>query len=694
MQDEIFDALRRNDAAGALALAEVAVAASPDAAQPLLWLAMAQRASGQPQAAVATIDRAITLAPEDAGLHFHRAGLLLGQRDVAAAESALSATLALDPNQFPAYIVQAQLALGRGDLDEAERLQRLATRLEPEHAWTQTIAGMLALRRGRTEEALSRLSKASQQRPDDAQVLHAYGLALLAGGHLAFAEQAFERLHALAPGELALRPLLAQIRERQGRPGDALDTLRPLLDDATATGTATAGLLRYAARMALIAGREHEALDWLKRVLATTREDPQTLAMALEAWRRTDKLAEARDVLDAALAQAPDSAATWRARLACERVGDPAADSLIARWQAAMPDHLAALEALMQQQVAQGQRDASGRTAEAILAQAPDHAQAEQHHVGVLLARDPAAAVAWGRARVAAAGDEAARLRRRGWLALVQDRAGDVGGALQTWRSLHSDFADQCLPLLERGPAHPPLPPLAAADPDAPAVAFLHGLPGACVEQLAGVLRATLPAFRADRFGATPPDDLLQAHPTARRLGAGELAPADVADRWRDRLPARGVADGKVLDWLSWWDNALLAVLRTQLPHARLLVALRDPRDMLLHWLAFGSATAFRLDDLDAAADWLAQGLEHVASLQDEALFPHALLRLDAAAGDQPALTALASSALQTQLPMPSAQAFEPSCFPAGHWRRYAEVLAGPFARLAPVAQRLGYPES
>ena len=32
--------------------------------------------------------------------------------------------------------------------------------------------------------------------------------------------------------------------------------------------------------------------------------------------------------------------------------------------------------------------------------------------------------------------------------------------------------------------------------------------------------------------------------------------------------------------------------------------------------------------------------------------------------------------------------------FPAGHWRQYAQALAGPFATLTPVAVRLGYPEA
>src|SRR3546814_16678067 len=78
---------------------------------------MALRASGDSDAALVSIDRAIALAPEDAELHSHRAGYLVGGRQLEAAQAALSQTVELDPNQFGAYVLQAQLALGRGDVE-------------------------------------------------------------------------------------------------------------------------------------------------------------------------------------------------------------------------------------------------------------------------------------------------------------------------------------------------------------------------------------------------------------------------------------------------------------------------------------------------------------------------------------------------------------------------------------------------
>ena len=144
MYDPILDALRRGAVTEALTAAEALVAERPDDAQALRWLSTAQMQGGQPDAALATIDRAIALAPENADLHLARAGVLVGSRRNEDAQAALSQATVLDPNQFTAYMIQGQLALGRGDLGEAERLSRLAARVAPEHPQLAAIDGMLA----------------------------------------------------------------------------------------------------------------------------------------------------------------------------------------------------------------------------------------------------------------------------------------------------------------------------------------------------------------------------------------------------------------------------------------------------------------------------------------------------------------------------------------------------------------------
>jgi hypothetical protein len=223
-------------------------------------------------------------------------------------------------------------------------------------------------------------------------------------------------------------------------------------------------------------------------------------------------------------------------------------------------------------------------------------------------------------------------------------------------------------------------------------VAFLAGAPGSGIERLAAVLAGTVPAFRSDRFDAgRAPDDLLQNFHVAARLAGGELDAATLAQDWRAHLPARGVANGEVIDWLLWWDNALLPMLRTQLPQANVLIALRDPRDMLLDWLAHGAPAPLAMGSPTVAAQWLATLLNQLAALHEQDLFPHRLLRMDAAMDDAQALSALVGTALGLELPVAPVGALGPRRFPAGHWRGYAEALAEPFRLLTPVARRLGY---
>jgi hypothetical protein len=222
-------------------------------------------------------------------------------------------------------------------------------------------------------------------------------------------------------------------------------------------------------------------------------------------------------------------------------------------------------------------------------------------------------------------------------------------------------------------------------------VVLLWGAPGSGVERVAAVFDNGGDLLSADRFGPTPPQDRLQNYDTVAALDAGTLDPAQLVAEWGAQRPARGYREGHIIDWLVWWDNALLLALRPFLPEATLLIALRDPRDMLLDWLAFGAPAPFALASPQSAAGWLAMVLDQVATLHEQDLFPHRLLRLDDSINDPGAVAAGLNIALEIDMPAPAS--FGQAHFPSGHWRDYADALAVPFAMLTPVAKRLGYPE-
>lgn len=694
MQDPEFaagirDALSRGASAEALAAARAAATAHPDDAQAHRLLAAAQRATGEHVQALASLDRAIALAPDEADAHFERAGLLLGDRQLDDAQAALARSIGLDPNLFGAYVLQAQLALGRGDLDEAERQRRLAARIAPEHPHLVAIEGMLVLRRGDAARAQVLLATALLRTPGDPQLGYALGFAYMALGHLAFAEQVFRNVLAQTPDAQNLHALIADLLRQQGRPAEAVQEIAPLLADPA---HATPGLRRIAGELELAAGHPERALPWLRDAFAAQPQDRRTLLALVEAWRLLGAVEEAHATLDAALATAPQISDLWQARLAFEPVGHDSAHALVARWLLALPDALPALEARMALQDMAGDNAAAEATAQRIVAVEPGRSSGERRLLEGLLQRDAAAAVVHVEGLLARAPSQESRRLMQGWLGVAQDRAGHAAAAVATWSRLHADVVPQRLPLWQPSGARNRWPELAAAAPDAASVGFLWGAPGSAVERVAAVLSGGLPAFRSDRFSPDPPRDGLQQFHTIAALEHGAGDAEALAAQWRAGLPERGINDGQIVDWLPYWDNALLLALRPQLPGALLLIALRDPRDMLLDWLAFGtSLPPLAMASPVAAATWLAQVLDQLATLHEQELLAHRLLRLDDVLEDPQALADAVSAAIETPLPVPPATALGPQRFAAGHWRAYADALAEPFAVLSPAARRLGY---
>ena len=688
MYETILQALRSGDAAAAVTAAQDAVTANPQDATAQRLLATALRAAGDRDAAVAAIEHAIELAPDDAELHLVHAGLLLDEHQIDEAQAALARTIGLDPNQFPAYIVQGQLAIARGDLDEAERVARVAARIAPEHPHVATILGGVAMRRGDADGALATLARAAERAPEDQQVRHALGFAYMAKGHFAFAEQAFRSLLESRPESRATRVLVADLARRQGRAADAADLLSPLLE-----GEPTAALLRTAGMLEYDAGRAERARELLRRAFDLAPTDRGNIGPLVEVWRRENQVDEARSVLDAALEAHPGEPALWHARLVFEPFAGDEARAVVARWLQAMPDTLPPLMAQWAIEDAVGATEQADAIARRITELEPGHTGAELRVVESLLRSDPDAAITHLDTLIVRAPDPNVKRGLRQLLGRAYDAAGQHDAAVATWAELHAEVNDQRLPYPPVSPSRSDWPELAPLPEDAKAVLLLWGAPGSLVERVAGTFQFSGAPLLTDRLGANPPNDFLQRYPTIEQLAAGDddaQAEALVA-QWREQLPARGLQDGNVFDWLLWWDNALLTALRPHMPDAVLMVALRDPRDMLLDWLAFGAPVPYQLESPVAGARWLAQVLGQVAYLHEQDLFPHRLVKLDAIGENPEGIAQALANALGNEVRIPPASALQPAHFAADHWRTYAEPLAEAFALLTPVAKRLGY---
>lgn len=689
MYDNIIDALRRKATAEALAAAHALVAAHPDDPLSHRWLAASLQQNGDADAALASIERAIALSPDNADLHVARAGLLLGKREVAEARTALAHATELNPNQLGSYLMQAQLALGRGDLGEAQRLHGLAMKVAPDFPPLAAIEGMLELQRGNSDQALRLITGGLQQAPMDEQLRYALGFVHMQKGHLAFAEQAFRSLLESNPLANSLRSLIADLVLKQGRPDEAAELIAPLLEDSA---TATPGMQRFVAQMHLASGRPERAMPLLRSALAAAPNDRATLELLVRIWRQSGEPEAGRNALDAALATTTDAPNLWIARLALEPSGSPLELSLANRWVAAMPDSLQALEAQLEAYAAANQAERAEAVARRIVALSPGHSAAQGYVFNTLLARDPQAAVAHARALLEQSRSEQSRQLLLAWLGLAQDRAGDHAGAVVTWEARSRSMAPALLPPHRLSSPYLEMPELGTIAPGTSRPLFLWGGPGSGAERVATILAAAGAPLLTDRFRPDWAGDLIQRFDSIEALTSGDLAPEVMVSSWRGNLPDRGISDGKAIDWLVWWDNSFLKAFRPYLADGVLLVALRDPRDMLLHWLAFGAHSRIALPSANDGARWLSEMLGQIALIVEDRLYPNLLVRLDGIENDPVALaTALGKILGASDLKAPASAG--PAYLASGQWRQYQAALAEPFARLTQVAVRLGYPQ-
>jgi len=697
MLDTVLSALRGGDYAAAAEAARAVIAAEPERAEAHHLLSLSLRQLGDRSGAEAALEQALVLAPERAALHVSRAMLAAQRADFPGARSAFGAALQHDPNQLMAYLGLAELALAAGDTAQAEEHLRYAERVNDEHPHVEVMRAQVLLARGQSEAAVKLLTGTAQRMPEDPMVLGALGLAFLAQRHYAFAEQTLRRALERQPQAQQLRFALCHALLAQGRRDEAADAVEALI----AARPNDPRALTLQGQIAAERGQLEIAIASLGTSLRLHPAQPHALDALLGCWLQRGEAAAAVEFIEALLAAQPRHDFAWNALVALQRSDVAAADAAAARWRQARPDSAAAAE--IAAQTAEAVRDftRADAAAEAAVALHPAAIGAQ-----LVLARSAIRAGAGERAvarlqpHYEAATSTQLRRLLAAWLGRASDAAGRCEEAIGFWCAAHAD-AGANVPL----PPFEPVPPLTlavSAAPSAPAgeaPVLLWGAPGSGVDGVAALLAGQgQRALLTDRFGPNPRLDALQELGLNRRRDADAHAVADAfVQRWQEGLAGYGLAPAQVIDWLPLFDAQWLPVLQRGLPQARLLLALADPRDMLLNWLAFGSPEGLPAADPLAAAQWLARVLEHSAAALEQSALPVLALRAEQLAG-APAQAAADVAAFLALDPPPALDRLQqqqtgagdlPNRLPAGSWRRYERVLNEPFALLAPIARRL-----
>ena len=704
MLDTVLSALRGGDFAAAETAARAWLAQQPDNAQAHHLLGVSLQSLGDTNGADAAFAQAAALAPERAEFHVARALLAMQRRDTAAARAGLDHAIAQDPNQLVAYLSLAQLALAGNDAAEAERQLRLAERINPDHPHVLALRGQLLLTQGQGDAALTTLGQAVQQAPDDAMVQGMLGLALLTLGRFGFAEQALRNALALQPSATALRHALLRALLAQNRVAEAGDEVAALLRDTPNDAAA----LALQGQLALARGDRALARDGFERSLQA-RPHIGVLQALQRLLQESGASYELAATVESVLARHPGFDPGWAALLALARGDGVRSAALAERWYIASPS-VPATELLAQVSEAGGDHARAAELAQSVVARDASRASAQ-----IVLARsalrsgDAAAAVARLQPLAEQTRDPAGRRALLGWLGMALDRNGQFDAAAAAWQEgqrlapaavplpagANAGLVDKALArAVSIGNAHAPA--------DTGATTLLWGAPGSSPEIAASLLRgASELHLTSDRFSPAPRQDGF-AQPDAIDLFPATLEGAadEFVAAWRAGLSGIGVTPANAVDWLPHLDSRVLPMLRAAAPGTRLIVVLRDPRDMLLNWLAFGAPQRYGCGDAVAAARWLAEALGTLAMLREQALLP--LLELGGGVADGKLSLGADEIASFLQLAQsPDTAAAQrlrngplglPTAFPDGHWRGYRAALADAFAPLHGIAARLGYP--
>ncbi len=670
MLDRIHAALRESDFAAALASARELVAAEPRNAAAWHLLGIATMALGQRAEAREALDRALALDPEQGAYHATRAALDLSEGKPT---DGLREALALNPNTLSAYLLQVHAALAHGDLPEARRRLRLAQRVESGHPLVAMAEGHVAQASGDPDLALRCYTAAATVQPNMSSAQLALGLAYLQRQTWAFAEQALSNALRLDPSRprVALRGLVEAQRRQDDREG-ALKSLDELVERFPAELDAIG--LRVELR--LQNDDRAGALDDLGKVL-----DQQPLHMS--SLRRLAALLigegrapEALVRIEKALASAPIDHDVWALRMQLAGALGESPLDVAKRWHAADPDSADCMDLLAEYHRSRGDFAEATAWAERALAVNPRLFNSNMIMLQDLQARDLELALVRADRLLVQEPDIERQRHVLAWAGVTLDQAGRYAEAALCWKNMLQRVSRQ-------SPRVPP-PAVAPAEnvPEGSITATLVWTPvGVRAEAVLTAakqqLGPRLDLARANRVAAGDGFGLVRFPPGDPRAGS--------AERWTQAVTAAGLDPATVVDWLPHLDPYTLAALRG----ARVLCLLADPRDALLNWFVFGSLQNYLPSpDPLAAADWLARSLDAVIDHRDANPDRVVFVRLD---GDVAEASAAIEQALELPEPLPALHG-RGAQLPAGHWRHYREAFEEAFARLAPVAVRLGYP--
>ncbi|MAT91292.1 MAG: PEP-CTERM system TPR-repeat protein PrsT [Halioglobus sp.] len=241
---------------------DMALEIEPDSPRAHLARAQLDLNMGESDKALQSLQTMVEQDPDNAGAWRLRGDLHAARNEVEAAGEAYDQALQLDQRDQGTRRKRAFLALQAGDLKTAGASARKLLQASPKDPVGNFIQGIVDLQAGRYEQAEMRLTRAEplvETYPIQAFFL---GTALMANGKTAMAAAQASRFHALDPGNVRGRKLLATIRLQESAYREVEELMAPVLREFPED----TGALRLMANALLRQGRTEEGIGMLARV--------------------------------------------------------------------------------------------------------------------------------------------------------------------------------------------------------------------------------------------------------------------------------------------------------------------------------------------------------------------------------------------------------------------------------------------
>lgn len=673
---------------------------APDDAQALNAFAVVLARKGDLLGARSCFKRAIEAAPEEPSYLVNYGLLLAQQGDTLRATEFLERAAAIDPNWSAAHAQLGEVALASGQMDVAEQRFRTALRADPDDGPALVGLAQVQLARRDIDGALASAQQAMARMSGDARAQAVLGMVMMAKEHHAFARQALENAVRIEPGNDRYRRLLARARLAAADPQAALESVLSLTDFTSED----APILRHLADALLQTRREAEVVRLVDHVLPRLPADVPLVHAGAEARVRLGRI-DAAIALLAAHGGPEAHASLWSHRLALlGRTGRHAEALELAReWSAAQPHSGEAQAELATALERHGHHAEARQAALAALAIDPRHGKA----LCLAAAYEIAAGASEGKVAELAALDltlpPPVAATRHFLLGLAADRAGDAAEAVRHWQDTQAALPPARIPALA-DPLGPPreLPLPLAVDAEHPPVVFVPNIPGSGVEiLLRSLLKSDALAVLGDRLlPGGRNDGLSPEHRPLIEQGLGESTLLMFRRRYwkalgRVRQPAASKVLVDVLPALEWLHYAALSGAIAQ---GRVLAFVRDPRDALLHWLAYGTVPPRSIGKIELAANYLLRQYQHIDRMRSSAGLAVTIVRGEDFDSDRAGLSGRLAQALGVAAETLDLRDLErraigglPERLAPGRWRQYEKTLAKALKLVQPAAKAFGY---